>query len=265
MKNLHHKNIPHNLERAQALAELAIFGSLILICFSILITYALRFDYQQKAKMEAFRMALKKAYDLNASVTYTMKKDTRFLNLFGGFGQGQPSSTSASASVMWNKGLPGPHGNPHTNENSQYAFYNINGKEIGDPNTGLDRHEKWVEPYDNGNQYMILAPVSVWNEESRRASNYTSESGKTESPSGIINSQASNLTDVTNVTLSTRFDNSTTRATGITEPTYVYSTPPITQTSWGFYNPQTNRVEFDTNPDRAGNVIQREREWKTDD
>ena len=63
------RNICGIKDRGQAVAELAIFGSLILLVFSIILMYGQRLETQQQVKMEAFRKALQKAYDRNGSVS----------------------------------------------------------------------------------------------------------------------------------------------------------------------------------------------------
>lgn len=112
--------------RAQAPVELAILGTLILFAFSVLLVYGQRLNATQRLKMEVFRKALQRAYDKNSSVSYTMKKDTRIADLFSGM-QGQRSSTSASATVMWVKGLPGKQ---NTDNQQNLPYYEVNGREI---------------------------------------------------------------------------------------------------------------------------------------
>jgi hypothetical protein len=49
------------IQKAQALSEMALFGSIILLCFYYLLTYLQRVDRQQYLLQESFRSALKKA------------------------------------------------------------------------------------------------------------------------------------------------------------------------------------------------------------
>lgn len=92
--------------KAQATTELAIFGSLILVCFAILISYGMSLQEQQILQQQAFRKALEKSYNDNAFVSYNIVKHPRTVNLFGKFGEGGRSSTSAGASVAWCLGEP---------------------------------------------------------------------------------------------------------------------------------------------------------------
>lgn len=93
-------------QRAQATTELAIFGSLILVCFAVLISYGMSLQEQQILQQQAFRKALEKSYNENAFVSYNIVKQPRTVNLFGKFGEGDRSSVSAGASVAWCLGDP---------------------------------------------------------------------------------------------------------------------------------------------------------------
>ena len=90
--------------KGQATTELAIFGSLILVCFAVLVNYAQNLNEQQTLQMQAFRNALKQAYDDNGFVSYGMLKNYRTANVLGGYGEGSRGSASASASVLWAMG-----------------------------------------------------------------------------------------------------------------------------------------------------------------
>ncbi len=93
----------------QSVMELAIFGSLVLFLFALLLSYMQRLNDQQYVKMEAFRRALEKACTYQgetsegagASVQYTMLETRRHTDLNSGFRKGSPSTTGHSASVFW--------------------------------------------------------------------------------------------------------------------------------------------------------------------
>lgn len=51
--------------KAQAIAELAVFSSLFIFVFALLLQYGLQYNYQQETEMRAFRKALLKAYEGN--------------------------------------------------------------------------------------------------------------------------------------------------------------------------------------------------------
>jgi hypothetical protein len=292
MKKTHPRN------SAQAAVELAIFGSLILLAFSVLLMYGQRLDSQQQVKMEAFRRALQKAYQRNGSVNYTYKKEDRSFNLFGGFGQGQPSTVSSSASVSWSKGIPGPQegedsimfdipivgvvwaildpenmGANRMKEGS-YSYYAINDQEME-----LAKYPK--QQIDiNGKLVTIYAPVSVYNEEQRRDESFSSNVVRQETPEfGIVNTKVSKLKDTISTTLHVRFDDSeadATKANTAVLPKYVYENeeyededmkkqtvkPVDNQIVLGAYaRDDINRVGY--SKDKVGTTIQRQRTWET--
>jgi len=84
----------------QALAELAVFSSIFLMILGAIISYGLKFDYQQQAQMQAYRRALKIASDQNrASGSYAIMADKHIPDPTDTFAVGSPTSISASASV----------------------------------------------------------------------------------------------------------------------------------------------------------------------
>jgi type II secretory pathway pseudopilin PulG len=266
-----------NIKRGQAAVELAIFGTLILLVFSVLLMYGQRLDSQQQVKMEAFRRALQKAYERNGSVSYTLKKESRAFNLFSGFGQGQPATVGSSASVLWQKGMSGNQG---SDKAESFAYYAINDNEIGSKGdgTGLPRYPKqqWTA---TGGQMLVYVPVSVWSEEQIRKEEYSGTMKKEESPTGgIINTRTSDLKDTVNVTLDTRIDNSTDKDlwdNTVPPPEYVYEgetyevegedrqVEGIGTASLGAYSrDDINRIDYST--DKVGTTIHRERSWQSD-
>jgi len=163
--------------RGQAAVELAILGSLILLAVSTLLIYGQRLELQQQLKMEAFRKALQKAYQRNSSVTYTLKKDSRFFNLMAGFGQGQASTLGASASAMWQKGAPGASGAKGQTQAS-FAYYQINDEMVGIQDTGgdimLPRYNRTTIDSDGAISGEMTVPVSVYKEERVSTEDYSS-------------------------------------------------------------------------------------------
>ncbi|MDD5004885.1 MAG: hypothetical protein PHS93_00035 [Candidatus Omnitrophica bacterium] len=98
IKNIKTKN-------GQALLELSIFGSLILLLLGVLVAYGLRYNFQQQAQMEAFRKAQELAFKNDnggqpyGSATYVLVKDRHIPDPSSPFGVGQVSPFMASASV----------------------------------------------------------------------------------------------------------------------------------------------------------------------
>ena len=262
----------------QAAVELAVFGSLILLAFSVVLMYGQRLDTQQNVKMEAFRRALQKAYARNGSVSYTLRTEGRSFNLFGGFGQGQPSTESSTASVLWQKGMPGQQ---DSTTPESYAYYAINDQEIGSQpdGTGLQRFPK-QQININGKNVTIYAPVSIYSENNIRTEVYSTGVQKQESPQGgVINTRVSDLKDTIQTDLGVRFDDSVSDATNPQStplPVYVYegnsyndkdmgsqtiqSIPAVSLGAYAIDN--INRIDY--SQDRVGTTIHKARSWQTD-
>jgi hypothetical protein len=85
----------------QAMIELAVFGSLFLLLMGALLSYGLRFNYQQKAQMTAFRRALKIASDQERGSGSAMIMEERSIpDPMSLFGVGSTQTIAASASVV---------------------------------------------------------------------------------------------------------------------------------------------------------------------
>jgi len=270
----------------QAAVELAIFGSLILLALSVLLMYGQNLDNQQQVKMEAFRRALQKAYERNGSVSYTLKKEGRSFNLFSGFGQGQSSTSGSTASVLWQKGMPGDQG---SKKSEGYAYNAINDQEIGSlaDGTGLPRYAK-RQININGKEQTIWVTPSVYNEEQLRKESYKSTVEKTESPTdGIVNTRTSELSDTVTSIPYVRVDTAMGNATkphDVVLPEYVYgpnrennyvgggidtkdedaqTVEAIPTVTLGAYVTADNRVSY--NEESVGTSITKKRSWQTAD
>ena len=99
----------HN-HKGQAVAEMAIFGSLILFVFGILLSYLQRQNDQQYVQMQGFRRALKQACiyidpgsdeGQGAKVQMTLIENRRHADLSGDFRKGSSQALSSSATVFW--------------------------------------------------------------------------------------------------------------------------------------------------------------------
>jgi hypothetical protein len=254
----------------QAAVELAIFGSIILLAFSVLLMYGQRLESQQHVKMEAFRRALQKAYERNGSVSYTLKKEGRSFNLFGGFGQGQSSTVAATASVLWQKGMPGAQDNEAS---ESYSYYAINDNELE-----LSRYPKQQKNL-MGKDVTVYVPASVYNEEQARLEQFAANTRKQESPAGgIANTRTSDLSDTINTTLHVRVDtsyDSDPHDSEVPLPVYVYEGQSYNDTDMGPQTIQTvspvsvgayarddiNRIDY--SKDKVDTTIHRERTWQT--
>lgn len=161
--------------KGQAATELAIFGSLIIICFASLLSYSQSFTENQALQQQSFRMALQRAYDDNGFVSYHISKNPRSVNPSANFKAGSRSGTSASSTVMWSKGIPESH-----------SYYQINEDMIELPLFEQDGED---------------TPASVWDVQTSAVSNYTGNEGKREDPGGVQTIRRASFSDTINTTL----------------------------------------------------------------
>jgi hypothetical protein len=189
----------------QAATELATWGTLLLIAFGYVMSYGQRFADTEVVRMEAFRKAMQKAYQRNATASYTYKKSQRVASTQGGYGQGSPETATGSASVMWIKGRAG---RPSSEDEQSFAYYQVNSQMCGGDSVypdSLPRQEKTVVNAD-GSESDVLVPVSVWNDHETRQQNYSSSVTKTENNSGISIDKSATAADTVSGTLYTHFD-----------------------------------------------------------
>lgn len=161
--------------KGQAATELAIFGSLIIICFASLLSYSQSFTENQALQQQSFRMALQKAYDDNGFVSYHISKNPRSVNPSANFKASSRSGTSASSTVMWSKGIPESH-----------SYYQINEDMIELPLFEQDG---------------VDTPASVWDVQTNTVSNYTGNEGKHENSGGMQTTRGASFSDTINTTL----------------------------------------------------------------
>ena len=96
-------------KKGQAVVEMALFGSLILLIFATLLSYMQRLNDQQYVQMEAFRRALEKGNTFQgetsegagASVQFSLIENRRHSDISGGFRKGSAQTLSASSNVFW--------------------------------------------------------------------------------------------------------------------------------------------------------------------
>ncbi|MCF7875372.1 MAG: hypothetical protein K9L99_05885 [Candidatus Omnitrophica bacterium] len=90
------------LQKAQALTEMAIFGTLILLCLHYLLSYIQRSNEQQYVAQEAFRGALEKARSVDGTAGYTVFSNRRGASINNPL-IGDTIQVSGSAQVLWGK------------------------------------------------------------------------------------------------------------------------------------------------------------------
>jgi len=110
--------------KAQAVLEIGLLGSLILIVFSLVIGYIQRLNDDQYLLMSNFRSALKKAHDENAIVSYTTLEDRRHVDTNSPL-QGKRINMSSSNYIHW--AVPRTGGGVSANKR---FYYKINQEEV---------------------------------------------------------------------------------------------------------------------------------------
>jgi len=93
--------------KAQAMVELAILGSLVLMTLGILVNYVAKLNNDQYALMQAFRHALAKSHQENKAVSYGTWDDRRMASAIQPI-LGQKTTSSGAGYVFW--GIPSVSG-----------------------------------------------------------------------------------------------------------------------------------------------------------
>ncbi len=86
-------------EKAQALLEVAILGSILIVLLGILISYGLRFNFQQRLMQQAFRKALSSANtnSLGQSGAFIILRDMHIPSPANPFGVGSVAPVMSAA------------------------------------------------------------------------------------------------------------------------------------------------------------------------
>lgn len=153
----------------QALLELALFGSMLLMLLGVMVSYGLRYNYQQKTMMEAFRKTLNESavYERGGQASVTVISDEHIPNPSNPFAIGSVSPFISSASVTRSYKL---HESADTEDELPQMTIQIQGQplnyktagftDMGNITTSLD---KYKEIYGDTNVY----------EKPKKSGNYT--------------------------------------------------------------------------------------------
>ena len=201
-----------NHNKAQATTELAIFGSLILVCFAILISYGMSLQEQQILQQQTFRKALKKAYDDNAFVSYNVVKNPRTVNVFGRYGEGGRSSLTSGTSVNWNVGESAEMGYYQVNEDEMkisegityveedtgkrkqdIRFFDKDGNVKTEQTFDVDKDEDAISKFKEENE--------IWDVESQASTAYKGQEVRSEDGAGITSTKSAKLGDTITTSL----------------------------------------------------------------
>lgn len=87
-------------KRTQAMVEMAILGTVVLMAFGALVTYIAKLNGDQYQLMQAFRRALKKSHDDNKIVAYGTWDDRRQADVSRPI-VGKKTTSSGAGYVMW--------------------------------------------------------------------------------------------------------------------------------------------------------------------
>lgn len=87
------------MKKAQAITELAIFGSIILFLLSIVLTYGLRSNYQQQVTQHAFRRAMAASVGYNGACPYTLTHDRHIPSPLDPHGIGSVAGMTATYAI----------------------------------------------------------------------------------------------------------------------------------------------------------------------
>jgi hypothetical protein len=89
------------MRRAQALLEIAVFGTIIVMLLGVLISYGIRYNSQQKLMQQSYRQSLSKAVSQpGIPITNVILKDTHMPNPADVFGVGSISPFVGSAGAI---------------------------------------------------------------------------------------------------------------------------------------------------------------------
>lgn len=209
--------------RGQAIAEMALLGTLVLIIFVTLLSYIQRSNDEQYTRMESFRRALEKSCTnvnsqggAGASTSLTLIQNRRLVDLGDNFRKGSPQSFSASSSVFW--------GVPEVGKQSdQIVLFRVNENEkqlVNDTAfTGVDKIK------------------------SGYTTNFSEMQAKSEATTGISNVRTSKLKD----TITTEFLDK--------------NGNPIWNVTQGVYRDSSGEYKY--SEDAVGTEVERGKRWDT--
>jgi hypothetical protein len=147
-------------QKAQALTELVVFGSIILILLGVLLNYGLRYNYQQKVMQSSFKKAYEKAVTSGAddqprSEQHMVLQDIHIPDPQNPFAVGNLTPVYGSAAVSRSNSYSFPE---NMNE-VPHLVLNINGQESSFSLAGLRyvpdvsslQEQKYILIYGAGN------------------------------------------------------------------------------------------------------------------
>ena len=155
----------------QSLLELALFGSILLMLIGVMVSYGLRYNYQQKIMMSAFRKALNEsaAPERGGQASVTVVSDEHIPNPANPFAIGSVSPFMSGANVVRNYKM---HESADTDEElprttieiqgEQYTYKAAGFRDVGNISASLNKTKEiygaanvWEAPKKSGN-YRVM-------------------------------------------------------------------------------------------------------------
>lgn len=186
-----------SFRRGQAVAEMALFSSLIILVFGVLLSYLQRFNNQQYAQMETFRRALARACTYQgedsegagASVQYTLIQNRRQADLSPNFYKKSPESASGSANIFWAV----PKAEEGAEAPSLIVFrVNEDQREFNYRDKVPKEHDSTDDEGDERQRYWVFETEETTVENN---STYNEQSVKNEDQGAITNTRSSDLAE----------------------------------------------------------------------
>ena len=213
--------------KGQAAAEMAILGVLVLMAFSFVMNFGQSLGTVQQTKMKSFRKAMKKAYEKNGTVSYTLRKNSNLASVNAGFFQGQESTAEGAYSVTWAKGQSGPEG---TSDEGSYGYWQINNTRPVELPT---KAQTQFGPTGQESDEEIKTPYSVYRVDEVRTGSYDYKLKKEERNSGIDYDKRARLIDTSVSTLGVRINTNVDTNPGDDDtPMPNYTEPDATRILW---------------------------------
>jgi len=148
--------------KGQAILELAIFGSILIMLLGILINYGLRYNYQQQVMQQAFRKALASAAvsmndHTSISVAHAVVEDKHIPNPADPFAVGSVLPSSSGASVTRNYKLMET---PDYEDELPSAVINVQGKSVSFKSAGF--RGEVIDEESLPRYQEIYGSINVW-------------------------------------------------------------------------------------------------------
>lgn len=245
-------------QKGQAVVEFAIFGSIILLGFGVLLSHIQRSNDQQYLQMEAFRQAQNKACTYlpsndgaGASVQMTIIQNRRYADISNDFAKGSPQTVSANSSVLW--AIPevaDSDDDEGDHESADLVVYRIN------DNEKVANYRSYV-PYKKRDDWYFTIEDTTTDTETE----YNGTVEKQEDKAGITNRRSAELKDTvhTNMTFTIREKDS---GGGNDENDKILDSGKFWDITQGGYRDASGQYRYSTS--NLGKRVDRERSWRTE-